>query len=176
MTKITKERRPRTPQLTLTATAEIIAAAVPKDSGHCMWADALRAVFPTAKSVAVDLQTIRFTDPEKKLRYVYLTPRPAQITLLQFEKGMVPQPTTVRLRGGQVTKSNSYVKPFHKPAMPDGDQTELQPDGHIPNIIGGKRPPRARLSNVGYRGMRREFGLRGVRMIDVLAVSPEGEV
>lgn len=173
MTPIAKTRRPRAPQLTLTATAEIIAQAVPKDSGHCIWADAMKAALTEKgikwKSVAVDLQTMRFTDADKQLRYVYLTPRPAQITLLQLEADIRPQPLTVKVRGGQVTKANSYVKPFRKPAMPDGNKTELQPNGHIPNIIGGKRPPMAGLA---FRGRRREFGMRGVRISDVLAVSP----
>jgi hypothetical protein len=156
--------RPRAPKLTLTVTDEIINTAEARSSSHCMWADAVRVAYPTAKSVSVDVQTIRFTDPAKKLRYVYLTPRAAQVSLVLFDQGLHTNPMSVQLRHGQVVKSNSYVKPYRKaaPAMPDGNKTELQGDTHIPNTIGGLTPPVGALSNTRYRGKRRAFGLRAM--------------
>jgi hypothetical protein len=161
----TEQVRPRAPKLSITVTPDIIENAERRSSSHCMWADAVRVAFPTAKSVSVDLQTIRFTDPAKKLRYVYLTPRAAQISLVLFDQGTHTEPTTVTLRHGTVTKSNSYKKPYRKsavPAMPDGNTVELQQDGHIVNQVGGLRPPVAALSNTRFRGKRRAFGLRAM--------------
>jgi hypothetical protein len=162
-------KRPHAPKLTITVTEEIIKNAEARSSSHCMWADAVRVAFPTAKSVSVDVQTIRFTDPDKKLRYVYLTPRAAQVSLVLFDQGIHTEPMSVNLRHGSVVKSNSYVKPYRKPvsnkavvSMPDGNHVELQPDSHIPNVIGGLTPPIGALSNTRYRGKRRAFGLRAM--------------
>jgi len=164
MVDVATQPRPRAPKLTISVTAEIIEGAEKRSSSHCMWADALKAAFPTAKSVSVDIQTIRFTDPEKKLRYVYLTPRAAQISLVLFDQGVHTDPSSVTLRHGTVTKSNSYKKPYRKTAlpMPDGNQIELQPDGHIPNQVGGYRPPTGALSSTRFRGKRRAFGIRAM--------------
>jgi hypothetical protein len=46
-----------------------------------MIAEAIKQAVPRATNVSVDLSTVRWTDPEKKLRYTYLTPRAAQIAL-----------------------------------------------------------------------------------------------
>jgi hypothetical protein len=164
MVDMATQPRPRAPKLTISVTDDIVANAEKRSSSHCMWADAVRVAFPTAKSVSVDLQTIRFTDPAKKLRYVYLTPRAAQITLVLFDQGIHTDPTSVTLRHGTVTKSNSYKKPYRRavPAMPEGNKIEMQPDGHIVNQVGGVRPPTAALSNTRFRGKRRAFGLRAL--------------
>lgn len=65
---------------------------VEKDSHHCMIADAVKAACPTATFIMVDLQTVRFTDSEKKKRFIYLTPPIAQQNLLRFDlgKGVAP--------------------------------------------------------------------------------------
>ena len=55
---------------TLDVTAELIATAIPRNSGHCMIADALRAAIPSARFISVDLQTIRWSDPETNRRYI----------------------------------------------------------------------------------------------------------
>ena len=165
MVDVATQPRPRAPKLTVEVTEDIINNAEKRSSSHCMWADASRVAFPTAKSISVDLQTVRFTDPEKKLRYVYLTPRAAQVSLVLFDQGVHTDPMKVILRHGTVTKSNSYKKPYRKtatPVMPDGNKVELQVDGHIVNQIGGATPPTAALSNTRFRGKRRAFGLRAM--------------
>jgi len=65
-----------TPGLRVQITQEDIDVAIPKNSGHCMIADAAKRCFferfkRKATAVSVDLQTIRLTDREKKVRYVY---------------------------------------------------------------------------------------------------------
>jgi hypothetical protein len=71
-----------------------------------MIAESVKKAFPEAKFVSVDVQTIRFTDGSKNLRYTYLTPRVAQIAIIQFDRGEMPDPFSVRLTGGHVTRAN----------------------------------------------------------------------
>jgi hypothetical protein len=68
-----------------------------------MIADTIYAVVPNAYAVSVDIQCIRWSDREKGLRYVYLTPATAQIALVEFDQGVEPQPFSFQLRNGQVT-------------------------------------------------------------------------
>lgn len=97
------------PQLKVELTREGIDAAKERDSSHCMIAEAVKTAFPGAAYVSVDLQTIRFSDPEKHLRYTYLTPRTAQIALVNFDQGRTPEPFAFRLGRGQVTRSGQQV-------------------------------------------------------------------
>lgn len=98
-------KKSSSPRLRVELTSEGIEAAKQRDSSHCMIAEAVKAAFPGAAYVSVDLQTIRFSDPEKHLRYTYLTPRSAQIALVNFDQGREPEPFAFRLSGGQVTRS-----------------------------------------------------------------------
>ena len=79
-------------------TQEHIDTAIPSDSAHCMIADAIRAAVPQAKKIAVDLQAIRFTDPEKGQRYVYFTPTIGQDALIAFDEGTPIKPFSFTLR------------------------------------------------------------------------------
>ena len=97
MTKIFKS-------LPVEVTEEVIADSIQRDSSHCMIADAVRKAVPTASYVAVDLQTIRFTDKENRRRYVFLTPRKAQELLVKFDQGERPEPFRVRLLNPQVVE------------------------------------------------------------------------
>jgi hypothetical protein len=65
-----------------------------------MVADAVKRAFPNAIRIRVDLQTIRWTDPVKQERYIYLTPAQAQQYIIAFDAGD-PQPSgkTFRLTG-----------------------------------------------------------------------------
>jgi hypothetical protein len=74
-----------------------------------MIADAVKAAYPEAKHISVDIQTIRFSLPEKGIRCTYLTPRTAQIALLNFDQGQAPAPFRFVLRGGQVTKTRRHA-------------------------------------------------------------------
>jgi hypothetical protein len=93
--------------VTIDLTPDVIAASKERDSSHCMIAEAVKVAFPGATYVSVDLQTIRFSDPAKRQRYTYLTPRSAQIALIEFDQGTTPEPFSFHLRHGQVTFSGS---------------------------------------------------------------------
>jgi hypothetical protein len=164
-----RPHRPHAPRVLVTLTPEIIDGAERRSSSHCMWADALKLAVPEAKHVSVDLQTIRFTDSEKGLRFTYLTPRRAQVSLIRFDQGMHTEPCSVELRGGQVTKVRGYASHTrkHRGTMPDGARTDTRRPhtggSSPPEIIGGTTPPVGPLANVHFgasRGKRRAFGLR----------------
>jgi hypothetical protein len=136
-----------------------------------MIAEAVKVAVPGASKVSVDLQTIRFTDLEKRLRYVYLTPRQAQLALVSFDQGIHTDPFSMVLRGAQVVKVGDPRAPRPKgnvPAMPDGQRAELvqryADHVNVPDIVGGKAPPTSALSNTHYGGKRRAFGLRGLHL------------
>jgi hypothetical protein len=71
----------------ITVKKEHIATATERDSHCCMIADALKERFPRAQYVLVDLQSIRFSDPKTRRRFIFLTPPVAQIALLRFDRG-----------------------------------------------------------------------------------------
>ncbi len=127
-------RGKRAPQLDFPVTAEIIEDAVPQDSAHCMIADALKAAMPEAQSVSVDLATIRFTDPKRGRRYIYLTPIPAQVALLDFDKGDKPEPFTVKCHAAQIveTKKARGERKAASASIPEGPQTPAA--GSSPSI------------------------------------------
>lgn len=68
-------------------TEKVIDRAVQRDSSHCVVADAIRECKPEATAVAVDLQTIRFSDKKTGKRYTFLTPPACQRTLVAFDQG-----------------------------------------------------------------------------------------
>jgi hypothetical protein len=109
----TTVRNVRSPRVNLVITDEIIEKSCQRDSSHCMIAEAVKLAVPGARHVSVDLQTIRFTDPSLPVRYTYLTPRPAQVALIEFDQGRVTQPFSVQLRGGAITATRA--KAIDKP-------------------------------------------------------------
>lgn len=174
--KSSKAHNPRAPRVKVIVTKEQIEDSVERDSSHCMIAEAVKAAYPNAKKVSVDLQTIRFSDPEKRSRYTYLTPRRAQVALVQWDQGIKPEPFDLTLRQGQVTFSGSRQVRESKPiseaqrrALAKArkvSKAKLVPrdkkNGIVPEKVGGKTPPLARNSeNVPFSN-RRAFGLRGL--------------
>jgi hypothetical protein len=171
------EKREAGRGIVLDITEEIINVAVPKDSGHCVFADALRVAVPRAQFISVDLQTIRYSDPKTDRRYIYLTPAPIQRALVDFDQGIKPGPHKVRLgRPAQIMKMNT--KRARKTAadkqMPEGTKRKLaepKPRGKhseefdtVPTVQGGKYPPTAALSSArGRPGHVRSFGLRSLK-------------
>jgi hypothetical protein len=169
-------RRPVAPAVQITVTREIIDAAEQRNSSHCMISDAIKAAVGNASSISTDLQTIRWSDKGRRLRYVYLTPQAAQIALLRFDQGAPTEPFTFRLRGAQVTKLDATGpgrdrRPAgrHTPAMPPGTKRELvtRSDTQVANgaaVVGGSPPPLGALAHsptgAVYRGTRRTYGLR----------------
>lgn len=158
MTK-TKTKDDRTRRFTIEVTQEIINTAAVKDSSHCMIADALRASVPNAQRVAVDLQTIRWTDPTRGLRFVALTPATGQKALLEFDQEIKPEPFRLRVQPFQVIKSGSRTSSKRTVTPGQPTRSSVGTTGTTPPFIeGGDLPPVGALSNT--RGRRRAFGLR----------------
>jgi|SRR5215471_3626750 len=165
----TPPRRPHAPQVVVEVTTEIIAQSEQRDSSHCMIAEAIKLAVPNARHISVDLQTIRFSDPEKMLRYTYLTPRRAQVAIIRFDQGMHSEPMSITLRDGHVTKSAGFAPETRRArgsTMPEGQQSELRGNGghRIGVRVGGRTPPVGPLTNTHYTGKRRQFGLRGLEL------------
>jgi hypothetical protein len=165
-----KRKRLTSPEASVFVTQEDIDKAIPQDSSHCMIADAIKRSVPGAARVSVDLATIRWTDPEKNLRYTYLTPRLAQGPLLAFDKGERPEPFSFNLtRAAQITRAGVIKK-----GRPDElGRKRVQKEGttgSVPTVIGGRPPP------VFARGARREFGLRVYATPPLSSASKAAEV
>jgi hypothetical protein len=167
-------RKPNSPRLHLDITKELIQAAVPRDSNHCMIAEAVKIAFPGARGVAVDLATIRFSDRKKRLRYSYMTPRIAQATLVNFDQGRKPEPFSFLLRGAMVTRAVSSSTGHKKTARrsPTKAQSEAtrkatlvrRNEGLVPERVGGKTPPLQKSSDNVPFSRRRAFGLRALEL------------
>jgi hypothetical protein len=160
---------------TLNVTQAIIDTATPKDSGHCMIADALKLALPEARRVSVDLATIRFSLNGK--RYVYPTPRPAQVALLMFDEGVHLEPFKFRLHHALQITTTKGKRPGEGPERAarrkreDRAQRVANPSEvtkrMVPVVAGGVTPPIGPLAHgaPGMRpkwvtGRRREYGLR----------------
>jgi hypothetical protein len=96
-------RVPHGPRVDVNVTKPIMDLSKGRNSSHCMIAEALRDARPDAASISVDLQTIRFSLPNRRLRYTYLTPRIAQLALIKFDQGQMPEPFSFSLKGAHVT-------------------------------------------------------------------------
>lgn len=134
-------KTPKAPKLTVRVTKEVMDHSRQRDSSHCMIAMAIRDALPAASSIAVDIQTIRFSLPEKRIRCTYLTPRMAQVAIIEFDQGRMPDPFSFKLAGAHVTSMyrRLYVD------TPRQRLTEKQREAlakaweHNPSHIEGKR-------------------------------------
>ena len=172
-----KHRFPSAPRVKVLVTKEHIAAALPANSGHCMVADAIRDALKDAgrafdnRTVSVDLQTCRFSDPTVGFRYWYLTPRSVMASLCRFDQGALPEPFGFELRGGSVARMGGPRggHPLRKP-KDKGDRGEPQlvggsaHSGTIPRRVGGAPPPQMRA--------RREFGVRAFDGLPPMQAAP----
>lgn len=180
--RMMSRRVPRGPVIDVMVTKEIIATAVPRDSGYCMIAEAVQVAYPDAGKVLVDLQTIRVPDPKRGLKYIYLTPRIAQQALVDFDQGIEVEPFPMRLRAAHVIIERSPeqiarkaerqriyrlppeereaaraalgIKPYDRPRLRSG------PGGSLPQRFGGSEPPLQKTRDGVVYSRRREFGLR----------------
>ena len=134
------------PKVDLDISEDIIRRAIRGDSTACMIADAVKEQVPGAKYVAVDLQSVRWTDPVKGLRYVYLTPSNAQGALVMFDQGIEMEPFKVKLRGAQVTRS--------KALLPDVPRLGKQSSSKSPEVIEARKL--AREQKAAFVAERRE--------------------
>jgi hypothetical protein len=185
MLPTSKRRYPRGPRFKVFVTAEQIEHSKVRDSSHCMISMAVKEVVPEAKSISTDIQTIRFSFPEKGYRYTYLTPRIAQVALINFDQGILPEPFEFHLQGAHVTKmarKNVVQTPSSAKKKLSGAQkasiekmrSVWRHDTHEhdelsrpkiangetkrPRRVGGKTPPTTPFAR------RREFGLRALKI------------
>jgi hypothetical protein len=170
-----RTKLPHGPALHVHVTPEIIAAAKRGDSGYCMLAEAVKIAFPDVakgkNAVSVDLQTIRVSDAKKNLRYVFLTPRMAQVALVDFDQGSEVEPFSFRLRGAHVMNrpfggseaaKERAKKGARASALARATMREESKIG-IPIRVGGKPPPLQKTADGVPYSRRREFGLRALR-------------
>lgn len=165
-------KRVKAPRLTISVSEAVVEHSKQRDSSHCMIAEAVRESAPYAASISVDLQTVRFSDPEKGLRYTYLTPRKAQEALIDFDQGIQPAEFEFQLTRGQVTvmatRRNSGAAPREKPRTAKqkanderlarfAKKTFVNQDSGVAYPTGGRTPP------VSSFARRRAFGLRALR-------------
>ena len=87
-------RRRRSPkQTTVIIGAEAVAAmTVGRIPGQRIIAEAVRAARPEARNVAVDLGTIRWTDPKTGERVAFATPPMVRDMLFGLARGTAPEP------------------------------------------------------------------------------------
>jgi hypothetical protein len=125
-----------------------------------MVAEAIRAAEPRFNHVSADLATIRFTDPRKGARYLFLTPPLAQQALINFDQGHKVEPFTFLLRRpAQVVLSGYDSKGKRAPRKQRGVSPRKPHTSHrVSTVLGGKLPPNAALANTA--GKIRRFGLR----------------
>jgi hypothetical protein len=164
----------------------MIESALPENSAHCMIAEGVKAAYPKARRVSVDLATIRFTDPATNTRFIYLTPRPAQLALLDFDHGDHPEPFTVQASVAQVVAAKASAAKGTTEAAAKGPtgpakkrtrkravliENTRSGSRRVPIKVGGNAPPMGVLargsgSNKPRAGARtgqiRSFGLKAM--------------
>ena len=157
---------------TVNVSKAVIDESLERDSSHCMIAEAIRRTFPKVRRVSVDLQTIRFSDYAARKRYVYLTPRAAQMALVQFDQGSKPMPFAFRLSQPTIVemtertpeikaREQKYNKEHPRESVnrakpkKKGKLVRRRKDRtDVERIEGGKTPPTI------PGGARRAFGMR----------------
>jgi hypothetical protein len=119
--------------------------AMEKDSSHCAVADAIKAQVPEARFISIDLQTIRWTDARKKLRYVFLTPSLIQTdVIIPFDQGERDKcrPTVVKMKPAYVcqcgkkrrhTPDNEELKDLNLRVAKDQPHIAAQEPDPVPN-------------------------------------------
>ena len=80
-------KRSLSPRLSIPITPEAWTKAKRANSAACLIADAARTTYPHLTGWVVDMAQIAATDPERGVRYHWITPQPAQDLLLAFDQG-----------------------------------------------------------------------------------------
>ena len=141
--------------------AAIIETAVPENSSHCMIADAVKAAAVGKKmrisKVLVDLQSIRFTDKDTGNRWICWTPTVGQYAILQFDKGIKPEPFGFNMRPVQIIEKAQRKQANRTGASKARIAFSQKTGGGAPIKHGGRAIPTV--------GLRREFGLRQLGML-----------
>jgi hypothetical protein len=139
-------------------TQENIDRAVKNCSNRCAVADAIKDAVPKAVRIRVDLQTIRWTDPAERVRYIYLTPARAQKYIIDFDAGVEIEPFRFRLDANsrQIVESNPMPAEVQKSLH---ERARLAVSRKmVAEKVGGKAPP------VQGPTTTRGYGIRGLRV------------
>jgi hypothetical protein len=160
--------------LKIDVTQELIDQATERDSRRCMIAEAIKEAKPHYERVIVDLQTIRWTNPRTKKRYLVLTPEAVGVALVAFDQGEPIEPFSIWLKPSQVTAIATRERRDDRPAGTRGGsayraqktrgQKKLVVDnqGRV-HVEGGGMPPTGHLSNVKIS--RNDVRLYGRRLL-----------
>ena len=73
------------PQVTVNVLQSHIEDATPRDAHRCMAFRAIQEKHPEFQWIRVDGRTIAFSDPRRRLRFEYITPRIVQQNILRFD-------------------------------------------------------------------------------------------
>ncbi len=145
----------------INVTREIIDNSIKGSSSHCMIADAIKEHLDWAKSVSVDLQSIRMSNSKKRERLFYITPRKAQMAIIAFDQGEVVEPFIITLstphRVSMKVAARSNIKRKSKPTIKTNSRSkETKGHGHNVEETVGRAWPTVKI------GRRRQFGLRAL--------------
>jgi hypothetical protein len=162
----------RIPRPIIKVTEEITTRACRSNSRHCVIVEAIREAVPTAVLITVDLQTIRWSDKGLGLRYIFLTPLPAQKALVRFDAGEPISPFSFQLRGGRavsmykggsLTKTGDPQRQRHNlgkaRVLTAAEYRRNSGIGEPVEVVGGKAPPRLNPAHASNQAAR-IFGLR----------------
>ncbi len=160
--------------LKIAVTQELIDQATARDSRRCMIAEAIKEAKPHYERVIVDLQTIRWTNPRTRKRYLVLTPEAVGVALVSFDQGEPIEPFTIRLKPSQVTPIVTRERRDDRPDVKSGNrayrskqargqkQLVVDKQGRV-HVEGGAMPPTGHLSNVKIS--RNDVRLYGRRLL-----------
>lgn len=155
--------------ITVSVTQQEIDTAAKADSSHCMIADAIQRTLPECRRISVDLATIRFTDPSKKQRYIYLTPSIAQVSLVRFDQALPVTPFIFKLTSPAQVCSVEQKKPGEPRKKRTTATAILTRGNNTPVKVGGAELPRANL------GKTRRYGIRTTTSGIKMPQSTEGQ-
>src|SRR5262245_55000057 len=146
MTPTPTVHRRRSDMKTINVTQQHIDEAIANCSNRCAVADAVKEAVPHAMRIRVDLQTIRWSDPVTKERYIYLTPARVQEYIIAFDVGDPVKPFQIRLNSTsrQVIPINEMPAEVQKALHKRRKSPQIKPTASNPMIvekIGGKAPP-----------------------------------
>jgi hypothetical protein len=106
-------------------------------SSHCAIAEAIRDAIPWATYISIDLQSCRWTDSKRGIRYCFLTPHAAQELVINFDQGNLDKlvPITFSMKPCTITKSGArYARQTPDPEqLTDAKLKVAAEQPHIPS-------------------------------------------
>lgn len=149
-------------------TEDVIAEGMRRDSIYCPIAEAIRRALPHLTAIRVDMRTIRWSDPAKALRYIWLTPISAAQMIVDIDRGYGTdriKPFKMRLRDVHIVKMRTedqrrerreYRASGGKRAKPTRPTIKLK-DKSTTEVSGGQPQP---IGDPALPANRRIYGAR----------------